>query len=114
MNLLQPKYRFEVLLPLFYNDGSPVEGEKVDAALAEVLGRFTAYRYQPTAPFHGEWTDLQTAPQPTVYRDQLILLIVDTERTDECVEWFHAYKSRLAETFQQVEIYIAVTEIYWL
>ncbi len=114
MTTLVPKYRFELLVPLFYNDGTPIESEHIDRALNDLMEQFGAYRYQPTAPYEGAWTDVQPEQVPTMYRDRLLLLTVDTGREERVVQWFANFKQGLAETLRQVEIYIAVTEIFWL
>ncbi len=36
MTALIPKYRFELLVPLFYNDGTPIESEHVDRVLSDL------------------------------------------------------------------------------
>jgi hypothetical protein len=114
MTALVPKYRFELLVPLFYNDGAPIESEHVDRVLSDLREQFGAYRYQPTAPYEGEWIDVQPEQAPTIYRDRLLLLTVDTDREESVVQWFAHFKQNLAETLRQIEIYVAVTEIFWL
>ena len=112
--MLKPKYRFEFLVPLFYNDGTPIEAEHIDRALHDLMQRFGAYRYQPTAPYEGAWTDVGAKQSNLVYRDRSMLLTVDTDRDESIVQWFTEFKLRLAELLRQLEIYITVTEIFWL
>jgi hypothetical protein len=114
MIALMPKYRFEVLVPLFYNDGTPVESEHIDQVISDLIEQFGAYRCQPAAPYEGAWTDVQPEQAPTVYRDRLLMLTVDTDRDESIVQWFADFKLRLAEMLRQLEIYLAVTEIFWL
>ena len=45
MTALTPKYRFELLVPLFYNDGTPIESEQIDRVLNALIEQFGAYRY---------------------------------------------------------------------
>ena len=74
MRELTPKYRFELLVPLFHNDGSPVEPERIQRVTEALRERFGAYRFQPTAPHTGMWTDVRPDQEPVEYRDDLIML----------------------------------------
>jgi len=58
--------RFEILLPLRFNDGSPVPDDFIADALVELRGKFGAVSAE-TQRIEGQW---QHAGQ--VYRDELI------------------------------------------
>jgi hypothetical protein len=49
-----------------------------------------------------------------VYREGLLLFTVDAPRSDETLEWMVRYKERLKRFFNQIEIYLALTELIWL
>ena len=69
--------RFEILLPLFYNDGRPIEPEKFLATDDEFVNAFGATSTDPVT-VRGQWKY-----QSTVYSDQLIRVRVDVEDTEE-------------------------------
>lgn len=49
------------------------------------------------------------------YRDKLLLLLVECDRTAANLRWIESYKNEtLLDQFRQIEIYLAVTEILWL
>ena len=64
--------RYEVLSPLRYNDGTPVEPEKFVETRRELLERFKGLTAD-FVPLTGYWID----PTDTVVEDQLVRLIVD-------------------------------------
>ena len=67
--------RFEVLLPLRFNDGTPVPDEAVAETLVELEQRFGAVSCE-TQTIRGRWRY-----EGQSYRDDLIRVFVDT--TDE-------------------------------
>ncbi len=63
--------RFEILLPLFYNDGRAIEPEHFLATDDELVGLFGATSTE-TVVIRGQWKY-----QSTKYSDQLIRVRVD-------------------------------------
>jgi hypothetical protein len=110
---MQPKYRFELLIPLTDNQGKPVDVHKLRQVFVTLVEYCGGCRLQPLAPYFGEWLD-QTAQPPQSYKDWTLLFTVDTDRAEEYLAWFRERKQEWAEEFQQLEIYLAVTEIFWL
>ena len=77
------KYRrYEVLLPLRFNDGSPVPDGLVADALVELRHKFGAVSSE-TQRIEGQW---QHAGQ--VYRDELMRVFVDVADTQHAVGLF--------------------------
>jgi hypothetical protein len=111
---LQPKYRFELLLPLYDNAGQPIPPQHLLDVRVQLMERYGACRTQPSAPHLGWWQDPDMDREPAVYEDWALMFTVDTNRTADEVSWFADLKPRLLDTFQQLEIYLAVTEIFWL
>jgi len=109
MNEPVPKYRFELLLPMAFNDGAPVPPETIFTVQSVLIDRFGGCRMLPTSPFLGWWRE-----QEQVYEDWTILYITDTDQTEKNLAWFRHYKETLKEMFRQIEIYLTVTEILWL
>ena len=93
--------RYEVLLPLRYNDGTPVEPEKFVETRRELFERFRGLTAD-FVPLTGYWID----PTDTVVEDQLVRLVVDVTDTPDIRDFFVQWKERLRERFSQSEIWI--------
>jgi hypothetical protein len=92
--------RFEVLLPLRLNDGTPVPDETVAETLIELEEQFGAVSCE-TQTIRGRWrSDGQS------YRDDLIRVFVDIPDEPENRSFFVEYKERLKERFQQLDIWM--------
>jgi hypothetical protein len=109
MSLGAPKYRYELLLPLYDNEGHPIDPLEITRVREQLGAKFGGYRFQPTAPYHGSWEDAGVT-----YEDVALLFTVDGPREEADLYWFHDYKEELKKAFRQVEIYLAVSEIIWL
>ena len=106
---IELKYRFEILIPLADNEGRPFPWSKIERVGTTLLRRFEGCRCQPMAQHLGLWKF-----QGIVYREGLLLFTVDAARGDPSLEWMLAYKQRLKKQFNQLEIYLAVTDLLWL
>jgi hypothetical protein len=93
-----PFERYEILLPLKYNDGTPVEPEKFQETRRELVVRFGALTGCPTS--------CRAVGIGRAYQDELIRFVVDTEATPDIDEFFRTLKERLKERFRQIEIWI--------
>ena len=65
--------RFEILLPLYYNDGRQVEPEKFTATDDDLVGRFGSTSTD-TVVVRGKWKY-----ESTLYSDQLIRIRIDVD-----------------------------------
>lgn len=92
--------RYEILLPLKFNDGQPVPDELVGATLAALRQKFGAVSSE-TQTIHGTWSNVGE-----VYEDDLIRVFVDVEQEQDATEFFVAFKEELKQRFQQFEIWI--------
>jgi hypothetical protein len=106
---IQFKYRCEILIPLADNDGRLFPASKIEQVGETLVGRFRGCRCQPLPPFVGSWKH-----RGHVYRDNLLLFTVDAPRDDETLTWMLAFKDRLKRQFNQIEIYLALSELIWL
>src|SRR5437870_106694 len=100
-----PFERYEILLPLKYNDGSPVEPEKLQAtrrALVEQFGALT----MDAPPIAGLWVS-----GGREYQDELIRFVVDAKASPDTDAFFRGFKEQLKERFRQVEIWITAYPI---
>ncbi len=97
--------RFEILLPLFYNSGQPIEQEKFVQTDDELVRQFGAVSTD-SVTVRGLWRY-----QSTLYHDQLLRARVDV---DDCAENFQAMRD-LKETwkarFEQLDIWITAHRI---
>jgi len=96
--------RFEILLPLNYNDGTLIEPEKFDKTAEELCDRFGAVT-QDTVHITGTWKYGGTR-----YRDDLLRIRVDT--SDPTAYGFIQAQKRIWKLrFQQIDIWITAYEI---
>jgi len=92
--------RFEVLLPLRFNDGTAVPDDAIADTLLEIEQRFSAVSCE-TQTIRGQWRhDGQS------YRDDLIRVFVDVADEPETREYFIEFKERLKARFQQLDIWM--------
>lgn len=92
--------RFEVLLPLRFNDGTPVPDAAVADTLVELEERFGAVSCE-TQTIRGRWrADGQS------YRDDLIRVFVDVPDEPASREYFVEAKERFKARFQQLDIWM--------
>lgn len=97
--------RFEILLPLFYNDGRPIEPEKFLATDDELVTTFgTTSTDQVTVRGHWKY-------QSAVYSDQLVRVRVDVEDLAANRDAMQAFKETLKLRFDQLDIWITAHRI---
>ena len=97
--------RFEILLPLRFNDGSPVPDELVGQTIVELRQRFHAISAESQV-IRGHWQH-----QGEEFRDELVRLFVDVADTDENREFFVGYKEQLKTRFTQLDIWMTTDPI---
>ena len=97
--------QYAILLPLRFNDGTPVPEELFLITQRELLKRFRSLSME-SAEISGYWTY-----QEVTYEDSLRrIVIVDSD--DMATEaFFKDYKEVLKERFHQLEIWITVHPI---
>jgi hypothetical protein len=92
--------RFEVLLPLQFNDGRDVPEEWLADAVLQIVGQFGAASYE-TQRIEGHWLQ-----EGTHYRDNLIRLVIDSPITQKCRQWMKAFKQRWKKKLEQLELWM--------
>ena len=92
--------RYEILLPLRFNDGQEVPDELIGRTLVSLRNRFGAASSE-TQVIQGFWQQ-----GGEVYRDSLLRLFVEVPDTAENRDYFRNFKEELKQRFQQVEIYV--------
>ena len=92
--------RFEVLLPLRFNDGREVPGDWLAEAVLEIVDRFGAASYE-TQKVEGHWRQAGTT-----YRDDLVRLVVDVPDAPEARDWVREFKARWKAKLEQLELWV--------
>jgi hypothetical protein len=92
--------RFEVLLPLRFNDGQPVPDELVADTLLELRQRFGAVSAE-TQVIRGHWQH-----EGQLFRDDLMRVFVDAPDAAESRQFFVELKERLKARFHQIDVWI--------
>jgi hypothetical protein len=97
--------RFEILLPLFYNDGRPIEPEKFRLTDDDLVDAFGATSTDQVT-VRGQWKY-----QTNVYTDQLVRVRIDVEDLPEKWETMRQIKETLKSRFEQIDIWITAHRI---
>ncbi len=92
--------RFEVLLPLQFNDGRDVPPEWLAEAVLEMVDHFGAASYE-TQKLEGHWRQ-----GGVIYRDNLVRLVVDVPDTSQSREWMKDFKGRWKTRLEQLELWM--------
>lgn len=90
--------RYEVLLPVRYNDGREIEVAKHNVSFDEVVERFGGATLEPQRLL-GRWTF-----SAREYEDALIRLVIEVEDLPENHGWFALWKETLKERFEQIDV----------
>src|SRR6266571_1981747 len=92
--------RFEVMLPLLFNDGRRVPRAWIGEAMSEVGDHFGNASYE-TQTIMGIWRQ-----GSVTYRDQLMRLFVDVHDNSVNRAWMKGYKARWKKKLKQLEIWM--------
>jgi hypothetical protein len=96
----RPYRRYELLVPLRFNDGTPVPDELFAETWLELEQRFGAVSVE-SQQIRGQWRH-----QGRSYRDDLVRAFVDVPDTEENRQFFVTFKERLLRRFQQLDIWM--------
>ncbi len=97
--------RYEILLPLRYNDGRPIEESKLDQTNLELVEKFSATTTDMIIAI-GSWKY-----RGTLFEDRLLRLIIDVQGSRSADGFFREYKETLKARFEQIDIWISSHEI---
>lgn len=92
--------RFEVPLPLRFNDGRDVPPEWLAEAVLEVVEHFGAASYE-TQNVEGHWRH-----GGVVYRDDLVKLVADVPDSVVNRRWMKDFKARWKHRPEQIELWM--------
>ena len=97
--------RFEILLPLNYNDGKPIEQDKFLATHRELVERFGATTVDTTKA-SGTWVY-----RGVTYEDLLVRVTIDSGDPDAAFQFLREYKETLKSRFEQLDIWITAHDV---
>lgn len=92
--------RFEILLPLQFNDGRDIPDDLLADAVLEVVERFDAASYEPQK-VEGHWRH-----HGVLYRDNLAKIIIDVPDDEASREWMREYKARWKDKLEQLDLWL--------
>ncbi len=92
--------RFEILLPLQFNDGRDIPPERLAEAVLEIVENFGAASYE-TQKVEGHWRH-----QGILYRDNLVKIVIDASDEETNREWMREYKARWKAKLDQLELWL--------
>ena len=92
--------RFEVLLPLQFNDGRDVPAEWVTEAVLQIVDHFGAASYE-TQKVEGHWRQ-----GGILYRDTLVKLVVDSPDSLENRDWMKRFKDQWKARLEQLDLWL--------
>lgn len=96
---------YDLFLPLYYNDGLPVEPQKYQRLQARLLDQFDGLTFFPQ-PNEGYWK-----LAGVTYRDEIVIYRVLTSRVRSARRVLAALKKDLKREFQQEEILIVERDV---
>ena len=96
----RPHRRYEVLLPLKFNDGSDVPESLLADTLRDLEQQFGPISCE-SQEILGLWHH-----QGRTYKDKQVRVFVDVPDLPEDREFFVGFKERLKERFQQIDIWV--------
>src|SRR5947209_753643 len=92
--------RYEVMLPLQFNDGREVPRKLLAEAVLEVIAQFGGATYYSQA-IEGHWVQ-----NGVHYRDNHAKLQVDVPETAKNRKWMREFKARWRERPEQLELWL--------
>lgn len=92
--------RYEVLVPLLFNDGTPMPESLLAETFAELREQFGVVSWE-TQVLRGSWEQ-----EGTVYEDNLTRFFVDMPDLPAHREFFKSFKERLKRRFNQLDVWI--------
>jgi hypothetical protein len=92
--------RYEILLPLRFNDGQSVPDALISDTLIDLEDHFGSVSWE-TQVIRGRWRH-----EEDLYSDDLMRVVIDVEDLPEHRQFFQDFKERLKSRFRQIEIYM--------
>lgn len=96
---------YDIFIPLYYNDGTPIESAKFQELQVLLLERFEGLTYFPQ-PNQGFWKFGNMT-----YRDEIVIYRIISQDPVTSRDFLAAFKENLKKQFRQQEILIIEREI---
>jgi hypothetical protein len=100
-----PVKEYDIFVPLYFNDGSPIEAVKFQRLQTELLEQFEGLTFFPQ-PNEGFWK-----LGGMTYRDEIVIYRVLTTRARAARRFLSQLKERLKQELQQEEILIIERDV---
>ncbi len=100
-----PVKEYDIFVPLYFNDGSPVAAEEFQELQDILLSQFGGLTFFPQ-PNRGFWRMAEVT-----YRDEIVIYRVIGSDAEESREFLGKLKQRLKTDFQQEEILIVERDV---
>jgi hypothetical protein len=97
--------RYEILLPLRFNDGQPVPNESIGETLQELRRQFGAVSWE-TQIVRGQWQH-----ESKVFDDDSMRVVIDVDDIPANREFFRQFKECLKVRFRQIDIWMTTHPI---
>jgi hypothetical protein len=99
--------KYEIYLPVTYNDGKKIEALKLTRIYEKLIAVFGAITVSPiSAPFQGTWSY-----GGVEFKDDIIRIEVITQETLDVTRFFKRFKQQLKRSLRQIDILITVHDI---
>lgn len=104
-------WRFNVHLPLLYNNGAQIEPEKIDAMLEDLQKQFGGYTKTPHIGHPTVEGFYRSGDK--IYYDALYLIEIDVPdcEKEQAIKYFKSFRDKYMKIYDQVEIYIVYYDI---
>jgi hypothetical protein len=96
---------YDIYVPLYYNDGTPVESEKFQQLQEELLDRFEGLTFFPQRN-EGFWKMADVT-----YRDEIVIYRVITAAEEDARLFLGGLKEQMKARFDQEEILIVERDV---
>jgi len=96
---------FDIFVPLYYNDGSPIEAKKFRDLRTRLLEYFNGVTYFPQ-PNEGYWR-----AGGVTYRDQIVIYRVVADKARPARTFLKRLKEDLKRVFRQEEIFLVERDV---
>ena len=100
--------KYEIYVPLKYNDGTVIEAEKIRQIRVELIATFGAVTVSSqSAPYQGTWKY-----GGVDFIDDIIKIEIIAGADRKTEAYFKRYKPRLKRLLKQIDILITVQDIH--
>jgi hypothetical protein len=96
---------YDLFIPLYYNDGAPVERQKLRQLQRRLLSKFGGLTFFPQ-PSQGFWT-----AEDITYRDEIVIYRVLAAQARHARRFLGALKEELKRELKQEEILIIERDV---